>query len=45
MRALAGQTADIFPVFFPVIGNFRPETGSQVTAPSAIQSAQQRIVL
>jgi hypothetical protein len=22
MRALAGQTADIFPVFFPVNGNF-----------------------
>jgi hypothetical protein len=26
-----------FPVFFPVNGNFDPETGSQVTASSAIQ--------
>jgi hypothetical protein len=28
-----------FPVFFPVNGNFDPETGSQVTGPSARQSA------
>jgi hypothetical protein len=30
-----------FPVFFPVNGNFDPETGSQVTASSASQSVFQ----
>jgi hypothetical protein len=34
-----------FPVCFPVNGNFDPETGSQVTASSAIQSAAQRMFL
>ena len=34
-----------FPVFFPVNGNFGPETGSQETESSASQSADQRIVL
>jgi hypothetical protein len=35
----------IFPVFFPVNGNFRPETGSLMTASTAMQSAAQRTVL
>ena len=35
----------IFPVKLPVNGNFLAETVSQVTAPNAIQSAAQRIVL
>ena len=34
-----------FPVFFPVNGNFGPETGSLVTGPTAIQSAPAEIVL
>jgi hypothetical protein len=39
------NSVGIFPVFFPVNGNFRPETGSRVTGTTAIQSAAQRIAL
>ena len=45
MHAIEPLGGAKFPVFFPVNGNFDPETGSQVTASSAIQSADQRIFL
>jgi len=34
-----------FPVFFPVNGNFGPETGSLVTGTTARQSAAGRFIL